>query len=126
MACAWRLLEALPEWIFKQLGKQRKGFYLLTWIAALGVPSDLQPSALVQTQFVYPSATSRHPSGWCREQFNAPSAVLSSSWRCYVTKLSWLRGTGTLRGQTVLATSVTMGKRDRPGYGWGACTVEVQ
>lgn len=62
-------------------------------------------------------------SGWCKEQF---SAVLSSSWWCCVTSLSWHWGTGTLRGQTVLATTVTMGKQNRSGYGWGACSVQVQ
>lgn len=48
---------------FQRTGKMdflRKGFCLLNWILALGAPSDLQAGALVQTQFVYPSATSRH------------------------------------------------------------------
>lgn len=38
----------------------RKGFFLLHWILALRISSDLEPSALVQTQFASPSATSSH------------------------------------------------------------------
>lgn len=63
MLCAWRFLEELPERIFQRTGKidfLTEGFCLLNWILALGVASDLQPGALVQTQFAYPSATSRH------------------------------------------------------------------
>lgn len=43
----------------------------------------------------------RSPSRWCREQFRAPSMVLSSSWWCCATRLSWHQGTGTVRGLTV-------------------------
>lgn len=64
----------------------------------------------------------RSPSGWCREQFDAPSIVLSS----YVTRLSRHRGAGTLRGLTMLATAGTVGKWDGSGYGWGVCTVQMQ
>lgn len=45
-------MEELPDWIFQRTGKTnflRKGFFLLNWILGLGVSSDLQPGALVQT-----------------------------------------------------------------------------
>lgn len=54
MLSAWKFQEELLEWITGKIDVLRKGFCLLSWILALGVASDLQPTLLVQTQFVYP------------------------------------------------------------------------
>jgi len=51
------------------------------------------------------------PLEWCREQSNAPSIVLSSSWWYSDTRLSWHQRTTTLRGLSMPAAAVTMGKR---------------